>query len=166
MERSGGEGERRLNARDDHGCFGCGHLNPHGLRLDFYRMADGEGVWAPFTPRPEHEGFAGVVHGGIVTAVLDEVMGWAIFARGVWAVTGKIAVAFRKPVAVGVPTRATGRVVADRGRSLEVAAELRREDDGAVLAEASATFVRVPAAQARVWRDRYFGEVGDAASMG
>src|SRR3712207_4588107 len=150
MERSGGEGER-LNVRDDHGCFGCGHLNPHGLRLDFYRTADGGGLWTPFTPRPEHEGFASVVHGGIVTAVLDEVMGWAVFARGVWAVTGKIAVTFRKPAAVGVPARATGRIAADRGRLLEVAAELRREADGVVLAEASATFVRVPEAQARVW---------------
>jgi hypothetical protein len=57
-----------------------------------------------------------------------------------------------------VPTRATGRLLADRGRVLTVAGELRREADGLVLAEAAATFVRVPAAQARAWQERYVGK--------
>jgi acyl-coenzyme A thioesterase PaaI-like protein len=153
----GGESER-LNVRDDHGCFGCGHLNPHGLRLDFYRTADGEGLWTPFTPAPEHEGFAGVVHGGIVTAVLDEVMGWAVFVRDIWAVTGRIEVQFRRPVEIGMRTRASGRVVADRGRLLDIAAELRRDGDDVLLADATATFVRVPEEQARAWRERYLGD--------
>ena len=146
-----------IAARYDHGCFGCGRLNPHGLHLVFATLSDGSGVAAPFTPRTEHEGFVGVVHGGIVTAALDEAMGWAVFARDVWAVTGRLAVTFRKPVAVGVPTRAIGRVVADRGRLLDVAAELRRATDAALLAEATGTFVRVPERQAQVWRDRYLG---------
>ena len=146
-----------LGVRDDHGCFGCGRLNPHGLRLRFAATADGEGVWAPFTPRSVDEGFAGVVHGGIVTAVLDEAMAWALYARGVWAMTGRIEVRFRRPVEIGVPTRATGRLVADRGRALEVAGDVRCEADGVVLAEATATFVRVPAEQARAWEERYLG---------
>ena len=66
-----------------------------------------------------------------------------------------MAVTFRKPVAVGVPTRVIGRVVADRGRLLDLAAELRRGEDDTLLAEATATFVRVPASQAQVWRNRY-----------
>ena len=152
-----GEAPPPLAARYDHGCFGCGRLNPHGLHLVFAALPDGDGVAAPFTPRIEHEGFVGVVHGGIVTAALDEAMGWAVYARDVWAVTGKLAVAFRRPVAVGVPTRAVGRVVADRGRLIDVAAELRRADDDALLAEATATFVRVPESQAQTWRVRYFG---------
>ena len=147
----------RLNARADHGCFGCGRLNPHGLHLRFYEAGDGNGVWTPFTPGIEHEGFVGVVHGGIVTAVLDEVMAWALYAHGVWAVTGRIEVRFRRPVEVEVPTRASGRVVADRGRALEVAGEVRREADGQLLASATAAFVRVPEEQARAWRDRYVG---------
>ena len=151
-----------LNARDDHGCFGCGRLNPHGLRLRFFRAAGGDGVWAPFTPQVEHEGFTGVVYGGIITAVLDEAMAWAVYARGVWTMTGRIEVRFRRPVAIGVPTRAVGRVVADRGRVLDVAGELRREADDALLAEATAIFFRVPEEQARAWRERYLG--GDVAT--
>jgi acyl-coenzyme A thioesterase PaaI-like protein len=156
----------RLNVRDDHGCFGCGHLNSHGLRLDFYATAEGDGVWAAFTPAPEHEGFAGVVHGGIVTAALDEAMGWAVFVRGVWAVTAKIGVAFRRPVGVGEPTRVIGWVASDRGRLLEASGELRRAADGALLAEATATFARVPAAQARAWEERYGVGVPEGAAEG
>lgn len=125
-------------------------------------LPDCEGVSAVFTPTRLHEGFTGMTHGGITTAVLDEAMGWAVFARDVWAVTARMEVAFRQPVEIGVPTRVSGRVVADRGRLLDVAAELRREADDALLASATATFARVPAAQAAAWRARYLVERGDS----
>lgn len=147
---------QRLNGRDDHHCFGCGQLNPYGLKLSFYPLATGEeGVWTPWTPARVHEGFTGIVHGGIITTVLDEVMAWALYQRQIWAVTGRINVSFRRPVEVGVPLRAIGRVMADRGRLLDLAGELRRVDDGQLLASATATFARVPDDQAKEWEDRY-----------
>lgn len=147
-----------LNARDDHGCFGCGRLNPHSLRLRFYPLADGDGVWAPFTPAPVHEGYAGIVHGGIITTVLDEVMAWSLYTREVWAMTARMSVTFRQPVVTGVPARAIGWLVSDRGRLLDVAAELRRDADDVLLAEATGTFARVPEAQARAWEARYLAD--------
>lgn len=147
----------RLRIRDDHHCFGCGRLNPCGLKLSFFENPGGDGVWAPWTPAREHEGYDGIVHGGVITAVLDEVMAWSVYTRRIWAVTGKIGVAFRRPVEIGVEARAIGRIVADRGRALDVAAELRRECDDLLLAEATAVFVRVPATQARDWEERYLG---------
>jgi acyl-coenzyme A thioesterase PaaI-like protein len=72
-------------------------------------------------------------------------------------VTATIAVRFRRPVAVGVPLETTGRVVADRGRLVDTAGELRRAGDGLLPAEATATFARVPAAQVRAWAERYLG---------
>jgi acyl-coenzyme A thioesterase PaaI-like protein len=150
-----------VNGRDDHGCFGCGRLNPHGLRLAFYRNPDEERIWASFTPATEHEGFAGVTHGGIVTVVLDEAMGWVIFDRGIWAVTGKLSVTFRRPVETGMATRVRAWVISDRGRALQAAGEVRREDDEALLAEGTATFVRVPEEQARMWQARYVGGTSD-----
>ena len=147
--------EQPLIVRDDHFCFGSGRLNAHGLQLHFAVTPERDGVWAPFTPSRAHEGFAAIVHGGIVTAVLDEVMGWALFARGIWAVTATIEVKFRKPVAVDVATRAIGRISRDRGRILQVSGELRRESDDLLLAQATGSFVRVPESQAQAWRDRY-----------
>jgi acyl-coenzyme A thioesterase PaaI-like protein len=59
---------------------------------------------------------------------------------------------------VGEPVRAIGALVRDRGRVLEMRAEIRRESDNALLAEGTATFVRVPEAQAAAWNERYLRE--------
>lgn len=147
-----------LEVRDDHNCFGCGRLNPHGLRLRFSIQEGERGVWAAFTPRPEDEGYGGMVHGGIVTTLLDEAMAWAIAVQGLWAVTAKIDVRFRSPVLIGLPLRAVGWVAADRGRLIETVGELRAAADGGLLAEATATFARVSVDQERAWRERYLGD--------
>src|SRR2546430_11187676 len=54
-------------------CFVCGHRNPYGLHL-FFRL-DQNTIVADFQPREEHQGFPGVIHGGIVAAVLGEALG-------------------------------------------------------------------------------------------
>lgn len=142
----------RVNTITDHGCFGCGEQNPIGLKLAFFR--DGEAVEAEFTPRPEHEGYAGLVHGGIISALLDEAMSWAVIATGRLAVTAQMSLRFRRPVEVGTPVRVRGRVIEERGRIVEARGELV-DGDGTVLAEASGTFVRVSQAQQRAWEERY-----------
>jgi acyl-coenzyme A thioesterase PaaI-like protein len=145
----------KLAVREDHYCVGCGHLNPHGLKLAFYAEPDGNRIWSDWTPAREQEGFAGIAHGGMITTVLDEVMGWAVSNQQIWAVTGRLNVRFRKPVEIGVPTRAIAWIVADHGRTLNLAAELRRTSDGLMLADASAVFFRVPESQASEWQERY-----------
>jgi len=127
-------------------CYACGDLNPIGLHLHF-RM-EGEWAIAPFVARQEHQGYPGFVHGGIVSAVLDEAMGWATYGRGVWAVTGKMKMRFRAIVPVGEPLEVRGRIERDRGRTLEVTAELRGAG-GALLAEAEGLFFRVRGEQAK-----------------
>lgn len=146
-----------VNDVNDHNCFGCGTLNTCGLRLTMYPNADGNGVWAPFTPAPRFEGYPGMIHGGIVCTVLDEVMAWSLYREEIWAVTGSLQVRYRRPLAVGEALRATGAIARNRGRTVEMRGEIRREADGALLAEATATFVRVPASQAEAWRERYLG---------
>jgi uncharacterized protein (TIGR00369 family) len=153
---SSNELQRPINAADDHYCFGCGRFNPNGLHLHFYPVeGDPSAVWAPFTPQREHEGYMGMVHGGIISTILDEVMAWSLYRLDVWAVTGKLSINFRKPVEIGVATRAIGRIVEDRGRLIDVAGTLIREADGTVLAESQAVFARVPKNQAEAWRGRY-----------
>ncbi|HYO29857.1 MAG TPA: PaaI family thioesterase [Thermomicrobiales bacterium] len=139
--------------RSDHGCFGCGDQNPCGLRLVFAQTDDG--VRASVTPRPQDQGFLGVVHGGIVSTMLDEAMARAAFTHGVWAVTGKLDVRFRQPVEVGVEVLVVGRVLAHRGRLVDASGEIRRATDAELLAQATGLFVRVPEARAREWEERY-----------
>jgi len=144
----------RIAIRGDHYCFGCGRENPHGLKLTFFGAEDG-GVWCEWTPARESEGYTGIVHGGLITTVLDEVMGWAVSHRQIWAVTGKISVNFRRPVEIGQLTRAAARVVTEQGRKLTITADLRRASDGQLLADAEALFFRVPEETAREWQERY-----------
>jgi acyl-coenzyme A thioesterase PaaI-like protein len=69
-------------------CFVCGVDNPIGLHLDIWM--DGEQVWAEFTPGQQHQGWPGVLHGGIQATLLDEIMGRVAFLRHQWMVTVRI----------------------------------------------------------------------------
>src|SRR5215204_2026961 len=100
--------------RADHGCFGCGDDNPIGLHLRF--AADGDSVKASFMPGAEHQGFGGIVHGGIISTVLDEAMAWATAHAGFWAMTGDIRVWFRRPLTIGESAVVMARVSGARGR--------------------------------------------------
>lgn len=150
-----------LEVRRDHYCFGCGGQNPHGLKLRFFADPDGA-VWTYWTPDRENEGFTGIAHGGIITTVLDEVMGWATYHQRIWAVTGKLDVSFRKPVVIGERTRAIARVTGEHGRKLQLSAELRRDEDDLLLAGATAMFIKVPESRAAEWQERYFGGSGES----
>ena len=87
--------------------------------------------------------------------MLDEVMGWVLSYREIWAVTARLNVSFRKPVEIGKATRARAWVVADHGRKIDVAADLRLIDDDTLLAEGAGVFVRVSPSVAEEWQARY-----------
>jgi uncharacterized protein (TIGR00369 family) len=122
------------------GCFGCGPANPIGLHLDFDQHADG-GVQASFTPSVEHQGWDGVMHGGLVTVLLDEAMAWAAAASTTIYYTGRLEVRYRRPVTTGNPLTIRGWITRNRGRTLETRAEVQSET-GKMLAEGTALFMR------------------------
>ena len=121
-------------------CFGCGSLNPQGLHLDF-KMEEGE-VKAVFTPQQEHQGFPGYMHGGLVTTLMDEAMGWCTVFQQIWAVTAKVNVRFREPVPLSQPVIVSAAIEKNRRRWLTVRAEVRSRE-GEILAEAEGIFMRV-----------------------
>jgi acyl-coenzyme A thioesterase PaaI-like protein len=128
-------------------CFGCGRHTPIGLHLEFTR--DGDDVVATYTPRREDTGFPGVMHGGLATLLLDEAMGWAMYADRVFAVTARMEIRFRRPVELDGPLEVRGRIDRERGRRLEVSAELT-DASGERLVEASGLFLRMdPESEAR-----------------
>src|SRR2546430_12739910 len=138
-----------------HWCFACGQLNPGGLRLDFEVSRDR--AEARYTALQRHQGYRGLLHGGVVTALLDEARGWAIFRQGIWGVTAKISVSFRQPVPIGEDLRVVGEIARDRGRVSGTHGTVARADDGTVLAEADATFLRMPDGRRRELEQRYAG---------
>ncbi len=147
-DRAIGSGTRAT----DHNCFGCGVLNVHGLRLELVSDPDGEGVITRFVPARRTEGYTGMVHGDIITAVLDEVMAWSLYRQGIWSVTGRLTTCYRKPIVLGEHTTGRGFLVRDRGRALEMRGEIRRDLDHELLADATATFIRVPESKAAAWQ--------------
>jgi len=90
-----------------------------------------------------------------VTALLDETMGWAIFHQGIWGVTAKLEVTFKRPVPVGEEIVVSGHLVTDRGRTIETKGTVTRSSDGTVLAEATALFMRMPDEQRAELEKRY-----------
>jgi acyl-coenzyme A thioesterase PaaI-like protein len=152
----------------DHHCFACGRLNDSGMHLDFDVSRDR--AETTFTPTRRHEGYDGTVHGGIVTALLDETMGWAIFHQGIWGVTARLHVTFRHPVRVGEALRVVGEVSRDRGRAIETRGVVSRASDDLVLAEADGLFLVMPDERRRELERRYsrtdeaFARVRDAVA--
>ena len=128
-------------------CYACGDLNPIGLQLKF-RM---EGDWAiaDFVARPEHQGYPGYVHGGLVTTLLDEAMGWATYGKGIWALTGRLETRYRGIVPTGTLLQVRAVITRDRGRTIEVSSELS-DAEGKVLAEAKGILFRATGEQARL----------------
>ena len=105
-------------------CFVCGAHNAHGLHLRFRR--EGDEVRADFTPQPQHAGFRGIVHGGILATVLDEAMFWAAASTTKrFCLAAELNVRFVSKVTVGQTLTVVARLRADRGRLWESSAELR-----------------------------------------
>ena len=120
-------------------CFGCGLDNPIGLRLDDF-AADDKGLTATFTPRAEYQGFAGILHGGILAALLDETMAWtAMMIAGSYVVTGNLEIKYRKPAPNDIAYIMRGRIDEQRGRRFRLSASA--EADGVTIAEASGLFL-------------------------
>jgi len=123
-------------------CFVCGMENPIGLKAFFYDDDNGR-VIVKFTPRQEHQGYPGFVHGGIITALMDEAIGRVVTSLDIWAVTAKLELKFRQPVPLGEELTIIGEMIRLRSRSFEARGELRLAD-GAVAVEGYGVYIRLP----------------------
>lgn len=139
-EEAGGRRDKQPNSRQ---CFVCGLENPVGLRLAVYTTAPGE-VSSEYTAPDHFQGYPGVVHGGIVASMLDEVVGRAVMGDDTsrFMMTARLQVRYRLPVPVGQPLRLEGKMRRRRGRTAEATARLRLPDD-TIAAEAEALLVEL-----------------------
>ncbi len=93
----------------DNMCFACGRDNPISLKLDF-KPVEADLVEAKFTPTANHQGYDDIMHGGLVSTLLDEAMAKVIVFKGIKAVTAEISVKFKKPVLIGGELKIVGKL--------------------------------------------------------
>jgi uncharacterized protein (TIGR00369 family) len=125
--------------KDEGRCFACGRLNEHGLRLEIRPTASGVEVDYAFEDR--FQGWQGIVHGGLVATILDELMAWACRAACKGAVTAEMTVRFRQPLRTGRSFRGEGRIVSERGSVLFCESRLL-DSDSNVIAQATGKMLR------------------------
>lgn len=133
--------ELQPNSRD---CFVCGIANPYGLQLRFYQTGPGE-VTAEYTVPNRFQGYPGVVHGGIVAAMLDEITGRALMGADPprFMYTARLNIRYRKNVPVGKPLRLVGRAEKVKSRTA-TSRGMIFGPGGELLAEADAVLVDLP----------------------
>lgn len=125
-------------------CFVCGRENPYGLKLEFYETTPGE-VVVEFTVPEQFQGYPGVVHGGVVAAMLDEVTARVHMGGDPprFMFTARLDVRYRKNVPIGAPLRIVGNAGKSKERTAFATGQIFGPD-GDLLAEAEAMLVNVP----------------------
>lgn len=125
----------------DRYCFVCGEENPIGLHLNF--EFDGETLTAKKILPREYEGYEGIVHGGIISAMLDEAMCKFIQKKfGAQAMTGRLEIRYRHPTPINLELTISARQESRRQNIITMNSTCATAD-GKVTAEATAKFAVV-----------------------
>jgi len=126
-------------------CFICGVNNLVGLKLKIYEVEPGT-VETTYTAPQHFQGYPGVLHGGIVASILDEVSGRAHLgnpAQPRFMFTAKLEVKYRQNVPIGQPLRIVGKAGKVKGRMAEGWAGIY-DQQGTLLAEGNTLLIDVP----------------------
>lgn len=108
-------------------CFGCSPDHPHGFRLKFSQ--EGSDVVTHFTPTLDHQGPPGIMHGGLVATLADEVAAWApILLMNRFGFTVSFEAKLQKAMKVLTPIEGKSRIVKDARRLVDVEVHLRQND--------------------------------------
>jgi len=128
-------------------CFVCGEKNPNGLRLNFEIDKERQTLKTTFVPNPTFQGWDGIVHGGIISTLLDEATAKLVYELGYQAVTASLEIRFKKPAPILEPLRVYGEIT-EVGKKLIRAKARVVKEDGTILATGMATFLRSSLAKA------------------
>lgn len=125
-------------------CLICGIENEAGLKAPFYEMED-ERVVSLFKFREVHQSYPERTHGGMISTILDEIIGRAIwvYEPNIWGVTMDIHVKFRKPVPLDTNLLAYGKMIKN-SRRFFTGIGVIQSISGEVLAEATANYIKLP----------------------
>jgi len=133
---------KKQNNSED--CLICGINNPFGLKAPFYEMENGE-VITIFKFKNEHQSYPGRAHGGMISAMLDELIGRAIWITNptIWGVTMTLNIKYRKPVPLEAELKGIGKITSETSRTFTGEGKIY-DLNGNVLAEGTATYMKLP----------------------
>ena len=125
-------------------CIICGMENRAGVHAPFYEMEDGS-VISLFSFKDIHQSYPERTHGGLISTMIDEVVGRAIWVLepDIWGVTMDINVKFRKPVPYDAPLKAYGKIIKNSRRAFTGVGYILDENDN-ILAEGVANYLKLP----------------------
>ncbi|MGE0789253.1 MAG: PaaI family thioesterase [Sandaracinaceae bacterium] len=119
-------------------CFGCAPDHPAGLRLTFRR--DGDVIETRFVPPDRMQGPPGIMHGGLVATLGDELGAWTVIGLlDKFAFTAEMSCRFKGPVRIGREVIGRGRIVKPGSRVVGI--EVRLEQEGAEVYTSELKFV-------------------------
>ena len=128
-------------------CFICGLENPVGLHLHIYETGPGT-IETSYTAPDHFQGYPGVLHGGIVAAILDELSGRAHMGSDAenprFLFTAKLEVKYRRNVPIGKELKINGKAGKSKSRSAEAWAGIYDAETDELLAEGTALMMNVP----------------------
>jgi uncharacterized protein (TIGR00369 family) len=129
----------KIKLEDDNYCFVCGEKNPSGLHLKF-SLSEGK-ISTEFNPQKTHQGYKDVVHGGIISTIIDEAIVKAALMQGMPAITAEITIRFKNPLMVGERAVVEATIVKMNKRIIETSAILKKVDN-TIIAEGHAKLLR------------------------
>ena len=138
---------QRIKQPNSRMCFICGMENPVGLHLHLYET--GPGMVETIYTAPQHfQGYPGVLHGGIVSAIIDEVSGRTHMgsdpAAPRFMYTAKLEIKYRRNVPIGEPLKIIGKAGRSKGKVAEAWAGIYLGGTEELLAEGNVLLVNVP----------------------
>lgn len=129
-----------MELADNGYCFVCGPKNPIGLKLNFH--FNGKSIKTQFTPKKEHQGYLNIVHGGIISTVLDEAMVKLALAMNIPAVTASMEIRLRRALNVGETINVEAEILKNTKKTLETYAKAVTKNN-VVIADAKGKLLKV-----------------------
>lgn len=129
-----------MELTDDDHCFACGKRNKFGLRLNI--EGDRSRVKINFTPKKIHQGYKGVLHGGIMSTLLDEAIAWVALKNDLRVLTCELNIRLKKLAKIGEPIFVEAKLD-DVKRRVVVASAVAKDEEGAILAKAKGKLLKI-----------------------
>ena len=129
-------------------CFGCSPDNPIGLHMEFFE--DGDDIVCFWCPQQHYQGWINTMHGGIISTLIDEIAGWTVMRKlQATGVTGKLEVAFKKPVMTTELQITLRAHIVKQVRNIAVIAVTLEDGQGVICDEGTAIYFMQPEERAR-----------------